>query len=170
MDVEIFKKRFLPFHPKLYRIAYALVENQADAEDILQEAYCKLWNKRDELAGILNPEAFSVTLVKNLCLDFLRSPRARHNEGEESLEKIVLATDSSPEKEQEEKDDIRYVHKLIELLPNNQRQVLRLYSMENYSYEEIEQLTGLSTANIRTLLFRASKFIREKFDKSNNYG
>lgn len=89
---------------------------------------------------------------------------------EESLEKIVLATDSSPEKEQEEKDDIRYVHKLIELLPNNQRQVLRLYSMENYSYEEIEQLTGLSTANIRTLLFRARKFIREKFDKSNNYG
>ena len=114
MDVEIFKKQFLPFHPKLYRIAYALVENQADAEDILQEAYCKLWNKRDELEGILNPEAFSVTLVKNLCLDFLRSPRARHNEKEESLKKIVIATDSSPEKEQEEKDDIRYVQKLIE--------------------------------------------------------
>lgn len=45
MDVDVFKQRFLPFHPKLYRIAYALLDNKADAEDILQDAYCKLWNK-----------------------------------------------------------------------------------------------------------------------------
>lgn len=37
MDVDVFKQRFLPFHPKLYRIAYALLDNKADAEDILQE-------------------------------------------------------------------------------------------------------------------------------------
>ena len=36
MDVENFKRLFLPLHPKLFRIAYALVENKADAEDILQ--------------------------------------------------------------------------------------------------------------------------------------
>ena len=65
MDVDVFKQRFLPFHPKLYRIAYALLDNKADAEDILQDAYCKLWNKRDELGDIQNPEAFSITLVKN---------------------------------------------------------------------------------------------------------
>ena len=76
MDVDVFKQRFLLFHPKLYRIAYALLDNKADAEDILQDAYCKLWNKRDELGDIQNPEAFSITLVKNLCLDFLRSPKA----------------------------------------------------------------------------------------------
>lgn len=64
MDVDVFKQRFLPFHPKLYRIAYALLDNKADAEDILQDAYCKLWNKRDELGDIQNPEAFSITLVK----------------------------------------------------------------------------------------------------------
>ncbi|MDD3036470.1 RNA polymerase sigma factor [Bacteroides sp.] len=170
MNVEVFKQRFLPFHDKLFRIAYALVENQADAEDILQETYCKLWNMRNELDNILNPEAFSVTLVKNLSLDFLRSPKARHNEGAETLERIIIASDSSPEKEQEERDDIRHIQRLIELLPTNQRQVLRLFSIEDHSYEEIEQITGLSPSNIRTLLFRARKFIREKFDKSNSYG
>ena len=46
MDVENFKKVFLPLHPKLFRIAYALVENKADAEDILQDAYYKLWSRR----------------------------------------------------------------------------------------------------------------------------
>ena len=103
MDVDVFKQRFLPFHPKLYRIAYALLDNKADAEDILQDAYCKLWNKRDELGDIQNPEAFSITLVKNLCLDFLRSPKASRRDNEEALETVLLTTDSSPEKELEEK-------------------------------------------------------------------
>ena len=66
MDVENFKRLFLPLHPKLFRIAYALVENKADAEDILQDAYYKLWSRRNELTDIQNPEAFCVTLVKNL--------------------------------------------------------------------------------------------------------
>ena len=106
MDVDVFKQRFLPFHPKLYRIAYALLDNKADAEDILQDAYCKLWNKRDELGDIQNPEAFSITLVKNLCLDFLRSPKASRRDNEEALETVLLTTDSSPEKELEEKEDM----------------------------------------------------------------
>ena len=75
MDAENFKRKFLSFHPKLFRIAYALVENKADAEDILQDAYFKLWNKRDELPDIENPEAFCVTLVKNLSLE---SPGRRY--------------------------------------------------------------------------------------------
>ena len=42
---------------------------------MVQEAYLKLWNKRDELAGVLNTEAYCVTLVKNLCYDALRRSR-----------------------------------------------------------------------------------------------
>ena len=103
MDADSFKRLFLPLHPKLFRIAYALVESKADAEDILQDAYCKLWNRRDELAGIQSPEAFCVTLVKNLCLDFLRSAHANRHD-EEITEAITLSTDSSPEKELETQD------------------------------------------------------------------
>lgn len=162
MEAAIFKQRFLPFHPKLYRIAYALVGDQADAEDILQEAYCKLWNKRDELEEIQNPEAFSITLVKHLCLDFLRSPKANRRESEEALENVRLTTESSPDQELEEKEEIRQVQALIEQLPENQRQVIRLRGIEDCSFEEIEQITGLSSSNIRTLLSRARKAIREK--------
>ena len=168
MDVEIFKKQFLPFHPKLYRIAYALVENQADAEDILQEAYCKLWNKRDELPDIENPEAFCVTLVKNLSLDFLRSPRA--NRREEEIESVfTLATDSSPEKELETKDKEQQIRQLINRLPENQRQVLRLRGIDDCSMDEIEQITGLNAVNVRVLLSRARKVIREQFEKLYEY-
>ena len=43
MDAESFKKEFLPYHRKLYCIAYRLLENAADAEDLVQEASGKDW-------------------------------------------------------------------------------------------------------------------------------
>lgn len=168
MDVESFKRLFLPLHPKLFRIAYALVENKSDAEDILQDAYYKLWSRQNELADVRNPEAFCVTLVKNLCLDFLRSPRAgRHDE--DVTEVVTLSTDSSPDKELEMQDKVEQVRHLINRLPENQRQVLRLRGIEDCSIDEIEQITGLSAVNIRVLLSRARKIIREQFEKYYAY-
>ena len=168
MDVESFKRLFLPLHPKLFRIAYALVENKSDAEDILQDAYYKLWSRRNELADVRNPEAFCVTQVKNLCLDFLRSPRAgRHDE--DVTEVVTLSTDSSPDKELEMQDKVEQVRHLINRLPENQRQVLRLRGIEDCSIDEIEQITGLSAVNIRVLLSRARKIIREQFEKYYAY-
>lgn len=168
MDVESFKRLFLPLHPKLFRIAYALVENKADAEDILQDAYYKLWSRRNELTDVRNPEAFCVTLVKNLCLDFLRSPRAgRHDE--DVTKAVTLSTGSSPDEELEMQDKVQQVRHLINRLPENQRQVLRLRGIEDCSVDEIEQITGLSAVNIRVLLSRARKIIREQFEKYYTY-
>ena len=82
MEIEAFKAKFLPFHPKLYRIAYALVNQKEEAEDLLQETYIRLWNKRDELEAINAPEAFAITILKHLCLDYLKSARANQGESE----------------------------------------------------------------------------------------
>ena len=160
MEAETFKQRFLPFHPKLYRVALALVESPEDAEDILQEAYARLWSKRASLEAVENPEAFAVTIVRNLCLDFLRSPRS--NSRSEPLEAITLPSEDSPDRQVEQRDQLRQVRRLIEELPPNQRQVIRLRGMEDCSLEEIAQITGCSDANGRTLLSRARKYIKEK--------
>ena len=160
MEAETFKQRFLSFHPKLYRIALALVESPEDAEDILQEAYTKLWSKRDSLEAVQQPEAFAVTIVRNLCLDFLRSPRS--NSRSEPLEAITLPSEDSPDRQVEQRDQLRQVRRLIEELPPNQRQVIRLRGMEDCSLEEIAQITGFSDAHVRTLLSRARKYIKEK--------
>ena len=160
MEAETFKQRFLPFHPKLYRIALALVESPEDAEDILQEAYARLWSKRASLEAVQNPEAFAVTIVRNLCLDFLRSPRS--NSRSEPLEAITLPSEDSPDRQVEQRDQLRQVRRLIEELPPNHRQVFRLRGMEDCSLEEIAQITGFSDANVRTLLSRARKYIKEK--------
>lgn len=165
MEAETFKQRFLPFHPKLYRIALALVESPEDAEDILQEAYTKLWSKRDSLEAVQQPEAFAVTIVRNLCLDFLRSPRT--NSRSEPLETVILHCEDSPERQVETRDQLRQVVRLIQELPPNQQQVIRLRGMEDCSVEEIAEITGFSPANVRTLLSRARKYIKGKLKKEN---
>ena len=165
MEAETFKQRFLTFHPKLYRIALALVESPEDTEDILQEAYAKLWSKRDSLEAVQQPEAFAVTIVRNLCLDFLRSPRT--NSRSEPLETVILHCEDSPERQVETRDQLRQVVRLIQELPPNQRQVIRLRGMEDCSMEEIAEITGFSSANVRTLLSRARKYIKDKLKKEN---
>lgn len=167
MDAESFKQRFLPFHPRLYRIAFALTGNAQDAEDIVQDAYCKLWNKRRDLPSILNAEAFCVTLVKNLCFDLLRSPA--HNRSEEWTADVSRETVASPEETLIEQDEVGVIQRLIERLPENQRQVIRLKGIKDCSLEEIGQITGLSAVNVRVLLSRARKMIREQYEKVMSY-
>lgn len=166
MNAEKFKQLYLPFHPRLYRIAFALTGNTEDAEDLLQEAYCKLWDKRKELELVRNPEAFCVTMVKNLCLDFLRTPQ--HNRCKELIENIDVVSGSSPESDRIERDEVDRIHGLIDSLPRNQRQVLLLRGLNDFSMEEIEKATGLSAVNIRVLLSRARKTIREQVEKLRN--
>jgi len=166
MDAESFKKEFLPYHRKLYLIAYRLLENAADAEDLVQEAYLKLWDKREGLAIISNPEAFSVTLVKNMCFDLLRSGKYILNRQHVELTEVHQASLAD---NFELRDEAQQVRRIISRLPLQQQKIVTLRDVKGCSYEEIEQATGLNATNVRVLLSRARKKIREEFNKWSNY-
>jgi len=161
MNTEAFKKVFLPYHQKLYRIAYRIVQDSANAEDIVQEAYIKLWNKRDELDNIDNTEAFAIITLRNTCLDYLRKIK---NDYHTSYDVDIPET-VSLSKQIDIKDDAKYVMGLISKLPEQQRQVMMLKHWDGYSDEEIEEMTGISSGNIRVILSRARKTIREQYSK-----
>ncbi|MCL1934387.1 MAG: RNA polymerase sigma factor [Candidatus Azobacteroides sp.] len=166
MNAEEFKRTYYPFHPKLYRIAFALLNNADDAEDILQDTYCKLWNKRTELIGINQPEAFCVRLVKNLCLDFLRAPRNRPDN--ESIESVTVMTETNPENELENKEKMQHIEAMIEQLLEKQRIVIQMRGCGDCSFEEIEAATGESAANVRVLLSRARKTLKTMLINRNS--
>ena len=166
MNAEEFKRLYYPFHPKLYRIAFALLNNADDAEDILQDTYYKLWSKRMELTGIVQPEAFCVSMVKNLCLDFLRAPGNRMNN--EPVELVKITTESTPEQELESREKMRQVEAMIEQLPEKQRIVIQMRGCGNCSLEEIETATGESAANVRVLLSRARKTLKNMLANNNS--
>ncbi len=168
MDANDFKRRFLPYHQKLYRVAFRLMGNAQDAEDVVQETYLKLWKKREELPpNIGNMEAYCVTLTKNLCFDALRT--ARLDEDNRPPEELSIAEESNLMREVELKDEVSQVKRIISTLPHQQRQVIVMRDVRECSMEEIEQATGLSAVNIRVLLSRTRKKIREQFNAIRNY-
>lgn len=163
MNADEFKALFLPLHARLYRTAYALLWNAQDAEDIVQDAYLKLWRKRDELDIRTNPEAYCVSLIRRLCLDQLRSSR---HEAEETLEDTLpLPADDDPGQRLEQRDETVRLKQLIAALPLTQRRVLWLRDVDERSFDEIEETTGLNAVNIRATLSRARKKIREQFKR-----
>lgn len=167
MDASEFKQQFLPCHRKLFKVAFQLMGNAQDAEDMVQEAYLKLWNKRDQLTDVLNAEAYSVILIKNLCYDVLR--RAQLDEDGRAPEELNLSTDTNIIREVEQRDEADHIQRLIGRLPLQQRQVIILRDVNDCSFEEIEKATGLNAINIRVLLSRARKKIREQFNVIVNY-
>lgn len=167
MDAATFKSLYLPYHKKLFRIAFHLLENGADAEDVVQETYAKLWEKRDELPLMQNPASFCVVMVKNRCMDVLRS--AQHQVVSFDPVKHERPTQETPLESLENKYTLDLVQQLMEGLPATQQLVMKLRHMDECSMEEIEQITGLTAVNIRVLLSRARKTIREQFNAHHHY-
>lgn len=161
MNAETFKKVFLPYHQKLYRIAFRILSDKAEAEDAVQETFIKLWNKRHELQSIDNTEGFSVIVLRNICLDMLRK---EHTAYKTDYDTEIAETDLL-ENRIEKKDSLYNVEQLINKLPEQQRQVMQLKHWDGCSDKEIEKITGLSTVNIRVILSRSRKAIREEFIK-----
>lgn len=166
MTATVFKEKYMPYHQKMFRIASRLLEDNNDAEDIVQEAYIKLWNKRDELSHVENTESYCVVILKNLCLDFLRS-KSRHVM--QSTEEVVVPEEKILINEIENTDEVNYIKMLIEQLPEQQRQIVKLRHFDEYSNEEIEEIMGLTSVNTRVLLSRARKKIKEMYINKLDY-
>ena len=154
MDAQEFKQRFMPFHRLLYRVAYHTTGNQQDAEDLLQDTYLKLWTKRDDLPPDAQTEAYLITLMRNLYRDQRRLKR---------IETIDVDPHSIPLPIEGESEGVSEEHaelqSLINKLPDKQRQVMQAHIIEDRTYEEIEQDTGLSNGNIRVIISRAKQTI-----------
>lgn len=157
MDPATFKKLFLPFHPKLYRIAYRMVQSQEDAEDILQDTYTKLWEKRKQLPDILNYESFAVRVLKNTCLDFLKKNKLYSLQ----VEEVEVADLTSFSRQLENENVLEHLRRLVEYLPAQHQKVFQLHYRDEFSLEEIEDITGLSNGNIKVILSRARKMIKD---------
>lgn len=168
MTGEEFKQRFLPFSQKLYKVALKLSGNTQEAEDIVQDAYMKLWDRRNGLPDTDNTEAYCVAITKNICYDRLR--RKRHGHDSCPQESLQIPADGNMMTEMETKDYAGIMRCCIDRLPAQQRMIITMRDVNGLSFDEIENATGLNAVNIRVVLSRARKILRNQFNAIKNYG
>jgi RNA polymerase sigma-70 factor (ECF subfamily) len=154
MTSAAFHSIWLPLQGRFYRIAFYILENEADAKDAVQELYLKLWNIRDQLDIIRNPAAYGALLMRNLCIDRIRKARPAEPLRDD------LASKAPPDEDLEQREELREVMKRLESLPESQRKLLTLRVIKGLSYEEISQKTGLSPLNIRVQVSLARKKLK----------
>ena len=156
MTHEQFTQIYLPLSGKMYALAYNLLRNRDEARDCVQDVYAELWNKRDTIEPDKPPLPFVLTMVRNNCLDRLKSRSAQADD--ETLETLL---DHNTENQIEAASDLNAVIQLIDKLPSDQQIIIRLRTIDGLEIEQIQELTHFSRENIYTLLSRARKTLKE---------
>jgi RNA polymerase sigma factor (sigma-70 family) len=167
MNQSDFLEVILPFKDKVFRLAKRLLVSKEEAEDATQELIFKLWKNKNKIRDYKNVEAFAMTMTKNYCYDRLKSKQANnltlvhsnYKENETTLDKKL-----------EYRDSVQQVHQLIEKLPENQKLIMQLRDIEQYSFDEICKILDMKSTAVRVALSRARKTVREALIKKHNYG
>jgi RNA polymerase sigma-70 factor (ECF subfamily) len=151
--------------PLSFAIAYRMLGSVAEAEDVVQEALLRLHRSLEAGARIASPRAFLATVTTRLAIDELRSARARRERyvGEWLPEPILTEDLEDPARQAEMSDSLSLAMLVVlESLSPEQRAVLLLHDVFDYSYEEIAPIVGKSEVNVRQLATRARRHVEQR--------
>ncbi len=146
---------------RLQGLAYRMLGSRADAEDIVQDAYLRV--SQADHDGIRDAEAFLFTTVTRLCLDQLKSARARREVYVSPWlpEPILDADGLSPETAAEVADDLSFALLLtLEKLSAPERAAFLLHDVFDSSYAHVAETLGKSEAACRQLAARARRAVK----------
>lgn len=145
---------------RLYAKARSIA-GQDNADDILQDAFCKLWTLRNLPPDQQQTERMASTIVRNVSVDYWR-----HEEREGRPEEVKAENDDSIE--QERRELFNTVKRIIESqLDERQRKVLWMRDYEGYSFAEVAETMCITEENARQILSRARKRVRETYKRIN---
>lgn len=145
------------FQPKLYRFAKAIVHNREDAEEVVEDVFVRIWQKRKTLDHVHNLKLYLYTATRNFALNYIR-PRS----GTEQLNiddlNIELQTALPNPQEAAEHSEIRkVVNKAIEELPQRCKVIFKLVKEDGLKQKEVAELLHINIKTVENQLAIAIK-------------
>lgn len=163
MRSEELNREFLLVKDAAYRYAVSILHDTVTAEDLTQDLYEKLWNRRLFIRQ-KGFRALVMTAMRNLCMDHIRK---RHRSYEEvEYEKAEAEAYTPPEGE----DMSKIVGEVIARLPVREREVIHLRDCEQMEFCDICGVMDISEAAARMALSRARQKVKNELIKIMNYG
>ncbi len=141
---------------KLYRLAYFWVKDRALAEDLLQNVFEKSVKREAELRQHPNPVGWLMTSLKNEVLMYFR--QSKRIESIQEVDEVM----EIQEEDSTASEKVQKVMRLVQELPEKQREIFQLREVEGLTYEEIGSYLEISQEQVKVNLHRARKSIREK--------
>lgn len=160
MTEKEFKETVLPHHSMMLAEALRLLKDRDEALDCLQDAVTSLWKSRWKLTKVSNIKSYCIKSVTNRALEMIRQRRISYSEYGKDLPSDVTSSSTV-----ERKEKVIILRKAIKLLPENERKVVMLKAIRGLTNDEIAEASGLTTANVRVLLHRGRKSIKDYLNK-----
>jgi RNA polymerase sigma-70 factor (ECF subfamily) len=141
----------------VYRVAYSVLRNPSDAEEVVQDTFLKIY-RADATDRMQNERAFLARTAWRIAID-------RHPRNLTVLpSKEIAANAPSPEDAAIGEDWNAAIHRLIDALPDHLRLPLALSTIDEMTSPEIAQAMGIAEGTVRTRLMRARQILREKLE------
>lgn len=138
-----------------------LIQRQDELEDVCQDVFMKVYQNLGKYRNECKLSTWIATIAYNTSINYLR----KFKKGEEVNpdDSVALRNLTDFKTDNYERTDLhRYIREQIELLPVHYRTVLTLYHLDEFSYQEIELITGMPEGTVKSYLFRAKALLKEK--------
>ena len=152
-DQSAFEKLFRIYFPRLKRYAQTILENTNEAEDLIQDVFVQVWNKRDELISEKHFASFLYTMVKNKCLNLLKRKVVEEkfvvtqlNSATEELYHLSFQSDEDFSSMEEKLND--ELEKILTKMPERCQQAFRLKWIDGKKNHEIAKSMNISTTMV----------------------
>ncbi|WP_447642736.1 MULTISPECIES: RNA polymerase sigma factor [Chitinophagaceae] len=162
-DLIAFKEIYQSYYSPVKRNILKFVQQEADAEDILQEVFIALWNKKENLDknGHIGNWLFAVSY--NRSMRFIKQRLKIANLSTDAMEGHYTVESDGVGILDEEKfyvEKINLLKNAINLLPEQKRKAFELYNVRGYNYTKIAEEMGLSEKTVRQYVKLANSFLR----------
>lgn len=165
MNQTILTSTFISIRRRLQAVAAGIVGNDEEAEDVLHEAFCRLWTRHPDVADEVSAMKLSFAAVRNSAIDSLRRSQAHPQVPIETSTAVADIPDEPDEKAAHEAT-YRAVLRLSEQVLNpKQLAVFRLHDIEGMTFGEVAEKLNMTPEYVRVTLSRSRKIIRDIYRK-----
>ena len=149
----------------LYRVAFSVLRNAADAEDAVQEAFLRVLRHRHALGEIRDHRVWLIRIVWNIVLDRKRRAKTRpETDDVDELARVLPCAGLSAEEIAAAAQHHAHVLACVDRLPDKERQVLLLSAFDELPSVEIASVLGITESSVRSRLFRARNLMAGLLD------
>lgn len=170
-DLEAFELLVRRYESKVYTVAYRFLGNHADASDLAQETFLRLYQALPRFRGDSSFMTWLYHITANACRDEIRRQQRYHvvsldaetgNNGTQAISQVPSRA-PSPEEAAEQKEFNEVVQLCLNNLSEEHRLVLVMREIQDMSYEEIANVLKCSLGTVKSRLSRARQAFKEKF-------
>lgn len=151
-------------HQKLVaHMVYRIIHQREDVEDLCQEIFIKVYANLKHYRSESKLSTWIATIAYNASVTYIKK-HSKTEQVEISTDEYELPASEGPNVLLEKADLKKLIKKQIEQLPEHYRIIITLYHLEEFSYKEIEEITGMPEGTIKTHLHRARKILKNKLN------